>query len=141
MCVKGHSAHRGINFFDTANVYSEGSSEEIIGRALIEMTDRDEVVIATKVHGRGGGPSDRDGHRTGRDPARPIRIPLLGETLLRTMLIGSGGAVSSAVASGFTVLRPPSLGVGLLEFHQLDVMVEAGLLAGRRLIAEGAMPA
>jgi aryl-alcohol dehydrogenase (NADP+) len=42
----------GINFFDTANVYSAGSSEEITGRALLSMTSRDEVVIATKVHGR-----------------------------------------------------------------------------------------
>ena len=42
----------GINFFDTANVYSAGSSEEITGRALLKMTSRDEVVIATKVHGR-----------------------------------------------------------------------------------------
>ena len=42
----------GINFFDTANVYSDGSSEEITGRALKEFTRRDEVVIATKVHGR-----------------------------------------------------------------------------------------
>ena len=41
----------GINFFDTANVYSAGSSEEIVGRALKEFTRRDEVVIATKVHG------------------------------------------------------------------------------------------
>src|SRR5687768_15755638 len=42
----------GINFFDTANVYSHGSSEEIVGRALKEFTRREEVVIATKVHGR-----------------------------------------------------------------------------------------
>ena len=42
----------GINFFDTANVYSIGSSEEFLGRALADLgTDRDEVVIATKVHG------------------------------------------------------------------------------------------
>jgi aryl-alcohol dehydrogenase-like predicted oxidoreductase len=41
----------GINFFDTANVYSNGSSEEILGRALAEFTRRDETVIATKVHG------------------------------------------------------------------------------------------
>lgn len=39
----------GINFFDTANAYSGGSSEEIVGRALASMADRDEVVIATKV--------------------------------------------------------------------------------------------
>ena len=41
----------GINFFDTANVYSDGSSEEITGAALAELTRRDEVVIATKVNG------------------------------------------------------------------------------------------
>jgi 1-deoxyxylulose-5-phosphate synthase len=42
----------GINFFDTANVYSDGSSEEIVGRALLKYARRGEVVIATKVHGR-----------------------------------------------------------------------------------------
>ena len=42
----------GFNFFDTANVYSAGSSEEIVGRALLEFSGRDAVVIATKVHGR-----------------------------------------------------------------------------------------
>lgn len=41
----------GINFFDTANVYSLGSSEEIVGRALKDFSRRDEVVVATKVHG------------------------------------------------------------------------------------------
>jgi aryl-alcohol dehydrogenase-like predicted oxidoreductase len=41
----------GINFFDTANIYSFGASEEITGRALKEFARRDEVVIATKVHG------------------------------------------------------------------------------------------
>ncbi len=41
----------GINFFDTANVYSLGTSEEIVGRAVADFADRDEVVLATKVHG------------------------------------------------------------------------------------------
>ena len=41
----------GINFFDTANVYSDGSSEEILGDCLWSMARRDEVVLATKVHG------------------------------------------------------------------------------------------
>ena len=40
----------GINFFDTANAYSVGSSEEIVGKALNEMANRDEIVIATKVY-------------------------------------------------------------------------------------------
>src|SRR5438128_2912059 len=42
----------GINFFDTANLYSDGTSEEILGRALKEFARREEVVIATKVYGR-----------------------------------------------------------------------------------------
>ncbi|MFM7534729.1 MAG: aldo/keto reductase [Acidimicrobiales bacterium] len=41
----------GINFFDTANVYSLGTSEEILGAVLAEHANRDEIVIATKVHG------------------------------------------------------------------------------------------
>ena len=42
----------GINFFDTANRYSLGTSEEILGRAITDFARRDEVVIATKVYGR-----------------------------------------------------------------------------------------
>ncbi|OYV64788.1 MAG: alcohol dehydrogenase, partial [Acidiphilium sp. 37-67-22] len=47
-----HALEAGINFFDTANVYSDGTSEEIVGRALRDYARRDEVVIATKVNGR-----------------------------------------------------------------------------------------
>lgn len=42
----------GINFFDTANVYSDGTSEQILGRAIKDYSKRDDVVIATKVNGR-----------------------------------------------------------------------------------------
>ena len=42
----------GINFFDTANMYSVGVSEEVVGRALRDFADRDQVVIATKVFNR-----------------------------------------------------------------------------------------
>jgi len=44
-----HALEAGINLFDTANMYSLGSSEEILGKALRDFADRDEVVIATKV--------------------------------------------------------------------------------------------
>lgn len=40
----------GINFFDTANVYSDGTSEEFVGRALKDYANRDEIVLATKVY-------------------------------------------------------------------------------------------
>ncbi len=44
----------GINFFDTANAYSDGTSEEILGRAIRDLARRDEVVIATKVFFQSG---------------------------------------------------------------------------------------
>lgn len=47
-----HALALGINFFDTANVYSAGTSEEYLGRALKDFADRDKVVIATKVNFR-----------------------------------------------------------------------------------------
>ena len=50
----------GINFFDTADMYSRGVSEEIVGRALADFTTRDQVVIATKAFfPMGDGPNDR----------------------------------------------------------------------------------
>jgi len=50
----------GINFFDTADVYSLGASEEVTGRALKDFAKRDDVVIATKVYSpMGGGPNER----------------------------------------------------------------------------------
>ncbi len=50
----------GINFLDTANVYSNGMSETVVGRALRDFASRDEVVIATKVYFEmGTGPNDR----------------------------------------------------------------------------------
>ncbi|MGW6198423.1 aldo/keto reductase [Kribbella sp. NPDC055110] len=55
-----HALDAGINFFDTANMYSNGSSEEILGRALRDHADRDGVVIATKLrHPMRLGPNGR----------------------------------------------------------------------------------
>ena len=61
---------QGINFFDTANVYSDGTSEEIVGRFLKASVRREEVVIATKVHGR---------MRPGPNGAGLSRKAILGE--------------------------------------------------------------
>jgi 1-deoxyxylulose-5-phosphate synthase len=55
-----HAVEQGINFFDTANMYSQGSSEEILGRALRDFGHRDEVVIATKLrHSVRSGPNGK----------------------------------------------------------------------------------
>jgi aryl-alcohol dehydrogenase-like predicted oxidoreductase len=47
--IKQQALELGINFFDTANVYSDGTSEEIVGRALRDFAKREEIVLATKV--------------------------------------------------------------------------------------------
>lgn len=47
-----HAVEAGINLFDTANVYSDGTAEEILGRALRDYARREDVVVATKVYGR-----------------------------------------------------------------------------------------
>jgi 1-deoxyxylulose-5-phosphate synthase len=55
-----HALEAGINFFDTANIYSQGSSEEILGRALRDYAERDDVVIATKLrHPMRSGPNGK----------------------------------------------------------------------------------
>ncbi len=93
------------------------------------LTERDEgpvVAVNISMGGTGGGAA-----RSGRP-----RVPALGETLLRTMMIGSGGAVAAARGEGAWVVTPPTLGVGLLEFHQLDRMVVAGRAAARALLEQ-----
>jgi len=50
----------GINFFDTADMYSQGTSEEVTGRALRDFAQRDQVILATKVrNAMGDGPNDK----------------------------------------------------------------------------------
>ena len=99
------------------------------------LTERDEgPLVAVNIGMGGSGPATPPAPGA---PVRPPRTPMLGETLLRTMLIGSGGAAAEARAAGAVVVTPPSLGVGLLEFHQFDVLYDGGLQAGRRLVEDG----
>ena len=89
------------------------------------LVERDEGRVVAVNIGSGG-----DGrHR----PGKP-RVPGLGGTLMRTMMIGSGGAVDAARARGAWVVSPSAMGVGLLEFHQFDRMVQAGREAARVLL-------
>ncbi|HWO52528.1 MAG TPA: patatin-like phospholipase family protein, partial [Ornithinibacter sp.] len=91
------------------------------------LVERDEgPVVAVTIGAGGDGP-----HR----PGRP-RVPGLGDTLMRTMMIGSGGAAAAARARGAWVVGPSSKGVGLLEFHQLDRMVQSGREAARALLEQ-----
>ena len=74
---------------------------------------------------------------SGDRPAAPgttPRMPGLGDFLLRLMTIGGHGTAQRAREQGAFVITPPSLGVGMMEFHQLDRMVEAGRMAARALL-------
>src|SRR5512136_2653269 len=60
IAIINRALEAGINFIDTANVYSAGESERIVGEALKENGRREQVVLATKVHGRmGDGPNEQ----------------------------------------------------------------------------------
>jgi NTE family protein len=74
---------------------------------------------------------------SGDRPAAPgtaPRMPGLGDYLLRLMTIGGHGTAQRARERGAFVITPPSLGVGMMEFHQLDRMVDAGRMAARALL-------
>ena len=99
------------------------------------LLERDEGPVVAVNISMGGGSGTRV---SARAIGRP-RVPALGETLLRTMMIGAGGAVDAAHRRGAVVVTPATLGVGLLEFHQIDRMVLAGREAARALLAEGSL--
>ncbi len=78
---------------------------------------------------------------SGRPPGAPAgtgppHIPALGDTLMRTMMMASGTAAERALDIADLVLRPASAGVGLLEFHQIDRMREAGQEAARAALPQ-----
>ena len=91
------------------------------------LVERDEGPVVAVQIGTGGSGVRR--------PGRP-RVPSLGETLMRTMTLGSGGAVEAARRCGAWVVAPSSAGTGLLEFHQFDRVVAAGREAARMLLEQ-----
>ena len=99
------------------------------------LVERDEGPVVAVNISMGGSGSAGGASKSGPRPG-PRRVPPLGETLLRTMMISSGGAVAQARASGAWVVTPPTMGVGLLEFHQFDQVVRAGRIAARALLDE-----
>jgi NTE family protein len=99
------------------------------------LAARDEGPLVAVNIAMGGGAPRSEGPGAAAAP-RPVRVPALGETLMRTIFIGSAGAVETARAAGAVVVTPSTQGVGLLEFHQLDRMVESGRAAGRALLEQ-----
>lgn len=99
------------------------------------LTERDEGPLVAVNIGLGGEARPRSADAADSAPPR-VRIPALGETLMRSVFIGSGAAVKEAHDAGAIIVSPSSVGVGLLEFHQLDRMVESGRQAGRALVEQ-----
>jgi NTE family protein len=64
------------------------------------------------------------------------RVPGIAETLMRTMMMGSGLAAATTLAQADAVIRPSTRGVGLLEFHQIDQAREAGRAATREALPQ-----
>jgi EmrB/QacA subfamily drug resistance transporter len=76
--------------------------------------------------------SSGGGSRTGGNGAP--RVPGLGETLMRTMLIGGADSLIASRQQAAILVTPDTRGIGLLEFHQIDAAREAGRAAGRAVI-------
>ncbi|MCU1600078.1 MAG: conserved transrane transport protein, partial [Frankiales bacterium] len=68
--------------------------------------------------------------------ATSLKVPSLGDTLIRTMTMGSGDAAEEAMAMADLVLRPDATGVGLTEWHQIDRMRESGRETTRAAIEQ-----
>ncbi|BBX76183.1 MFS transporter [Mycobacterium shinjukuense] len=69
-------------------------------------------------------------------PGRPPRVPSIGETVIRTMMMGSRMVADAALAQADVVIRPDARAVGLLEFHQIDAAREAGRIATREVLPQ-----
>jgi NTE family protein len=93
------------------------------------------VDVKASFNGSGGsgaqGPKD-NGHRP--ETSRRPRVPSLGETLVRVLLLGSANTSDAAARYADLVIEPRAEGVGLLEFHQLDTAREAGRRAAREAL-------
>lgn len=90
------------------------------------LTDRDEGPIIAVSISSGSGSGSRDGGRP--------RIPALGDTLMRSMMVSSGASAAAALERADLVITPEARGVGLLEFHQLDQVRAAGRQAAREAL-------
>jgi predicted acylesterase/phospholipase RssA len=92
----------------------------------------DEGPLVAVSIGFGGDPKPVSGNGF----AGPPRVPGIAETLMRTMMMGSGLAAATTIAEADVVIRPGSRGVGLLEFHQIDQAREAGRTATREALSQ-----
>ncbi len=115
------------------DIFVDGSLiDNLPVKAMADMGEGPVIAVDVKAkpERRTDGPDDRD--RGAGD--RPPRLPGLGETLTRILLLGSENTSASARRHADLVIRPRAEGVGLLEFEQLDAAREAGRVAAREAL-------
>ncbi|MCV7077369.1 MFS transporter [Mycobacterium szulgai] len=92
---------------------------------------RDGPLIAVNI---GAGRAAQPGAATTN--GRPVQVPAIGDTLIRTMTIGSAMASTAVLAQADVVITPDTSGIGFVEFHQIDRAREAGRMAARAVMPQ-----
>jgi predicted acylesterase/phospholipase RssA len=114
------------------DIFIDGSLvDNLPVKAIADMGEG--PVIAVDVKAAPGRPRNGPEAVRARDD-RPPRLPSLGETLTRLLLLGSNNTSAAARRHADLVIEPRAAGVGLLEFHQLDTAREAGRAAAREAL-------
>jgi EmrB/QacA subfamily drug resistance transporter len=107
-------------------VHVDGAVLDNLPVSALERVPDGPIIAVNIGMGGGSGNSTASAQRT-----RPPRIPGMAETLMRTMFMSSGPATTAALARADLVITPRTSDVGLLEWHQIDVLREAGRHAAR----------
>jgi NTE family protein len=116
--------------------YVHGGALHVDGGVLdnlpVSALSGDEGPLIAVAVGFGGEGAPLSATQTAGSP----RVPGIAETLMRTMMMGSGLAAATTLAQADAVIRPSTRGVGLLEFHQIDQAREAGRAATREALPQ-----
>ncbi len=123
------------------DIFIDGSLvDNLPVQAMADLSEGPIIAVdvkATLEQPNGRGQPTGSGSRRGvTDGERPARVPTLGETLARVLLLGSSNTSEAARRHADLVIKPRAEGVGLLEFHQLDTAVEAGRVAARAALED-----
>jgi EmrB/QacA subfamily drug resistance transporter len=105
-------------------VHVDGGVLDNLPVSALDHTEGPLIAVNIGSGGGSGGARDR------------VRVPGIGDTLMRTMMMASGDAAEDAMATADLVIRPSGGGVGLLEWHQIDRMREAGREAALAALPE-----
>ena len=118
------------------DIFIDGSLvDNLPVQAMADLSEGPIIAVDVKATldpaGRPRPPTRAPGSQAITNGEPPTRIPRLGETLARVLLLGSANTSEAARRHADLVINPRAEGVGLLEFHQLDAAIQAGRIAAR----------